>query len=447
MSKISQAVKDFRSQVEPSRPVVTGWMVDEEGIGSAEVTAEPGYVYVRIDRGDGTNSGDVTKARARIRPVAGWPVIIGETRERPWEYTVLSIDDVQMGTEIDGKPSLEHHHEMHEWGNEDGGDDTVYIRHRQIADCRVYASSPASMVVNIADGTYLINRKAYYYGSGSQDLTAYVPGAGWLWVVIALDEDETVQVVEGDAAPFVTLDDIPSVPSTYYQLAAVRLKSTTTSITDWPDEICIVDLRYGQGSGLGGEDDHFKLADGQLPVAETTLYTADGNTRVDTIRLHNTHTTTLTCTIKMNDRIIGKINLASGRTYIDTAPRTLTDGDILEGFADTADKVDYYIGGIEDVQSERLVDGRLGSIESTLYTTPAGKRIRIESITFHNTHTAALDVTLKADSRIIKDFELGAGYTHIDMAELALEAADTLAGYASTAAKVDYYISGTEENE
>jgi hypothetical protein len=149
----------------------------------------------------------------------------------------------------------------------------------------------------------------------------------------------------------------------------------------------------------------------------------------------------------MNDRIICKINLGAGRTYTDTAPRTLTDGDTLEGLADTADKVDYYIGGIEDVQSERLVDGRLGSVEATLYTTPAGKRIRIESITFHNTHTAALDVVLKADSRIIKDFELGASYTHIDMAELALEAADTLAGYASTANKVDYYISGTEENE
>jgi hypothetical protein len=422
-------------------------MVDEEGIGSAEVSDEPGYVYVRIDRGDGTNSGDVTKARARIRPVAGWPVIMGETRERPWEYTVLAVDDVQMGDGIDGEPALEHHHEMHEWGNADGGDDITYIRHRQIADCRVYASSPASMTVNITDGTYLINRKPYYYGSGSQDLSGYVPGAGWLWVVIALDEDETVQVVEGETKPYVTLDDVPSVPTNYYQLAAIRLKSTTTSITDWPDEICIVDLRYGQGSGLGGDDDHFKLADGQLPAAETTLHTADGNTRVDVIRLHNTHTTALACTIKMNDRIVCKINLASGRTYTDTAPRTLTDGDILEGLADTADKVDYYIGGVEDVQGERLTDGRLGSAEATLYTVAAGKRIRIESITFHNTHTATLGVVIKADSRIIKDFELGAGYTHIDMAELALEAADTLAGYAGTANKVDYYISGTEENE
>ena len=66
MSELIQAVGRFKRQHEPRREVISGWMADPTGYGDPKVrdetTGEPnGYYYCMIDRGDGTNSGDVIK--------------------------------------------------------------------------------------------------------------------------------------------------------------------------------------------------------------------------------------------------------------------------------------------------------------------------------------------------------------------------------------------------
>ena len=391
-------------------------------------------------------------------PRYGLRVIIERDPAQPEFFTVVGrAIDVPGYTDSDiaDGGGIKKHHQQHEFYNDRGGDDLVYVSDRQFRGCRVGAQATPDLTVQVDWGYYLIGDSVYFFaGDATVDLSGYVPAGGEKWVTLVIKDDGSglnvgeISVIEGTNKLSVTFKDIPGAQLDEWAIAAVKLVASQTEITDWPDTLCIVDLRmFGVRGNLQSVNDQYKLADGQLPSAETTLYTASGeNVRIDTIRLHNTHTSSITCTIKMNDRIIIKVSLGVGNTYVDTAPRALSNGDILEGLAGTANKIDYYIGGIEDVTDERLCDGQLSGVESTLLTVPAGKRVMIDSITLHNTHTAALDVALKADSRIIADFELGAGYTYIDVGKVALEANDLLRGDASTANKVDYYVSGVEEN-
>lgn len=246
MSEAGEAIEKFRGQVEPARPVLTGWMVDHEGTGSPKVTGKPGYVYVLVDRGEAQASGDVVEVWCRFRPVAGWPVRIGTTRDRPWEYSVLSIDDEAMGGTIDGKPILEHHAPMHVWCHPSGGDDVVYPRFLQLYDFAVWPGG--GLTVNVQDGVYEPECETRGLSYTNLDLTAYKPGSGLRYVTIALSPTGTLEIVPGTIqATFLDLDDIPPAPSAeHWRLAAVRIRSTDTEIVNTCTQTNIVDLRFAR---------------------------------------------------------------------------------------------------------------------------------------------------------------------------------------------------------
>lgn len=96
------------------------------------------------------------------------------------------------------------------------------------------------------------------------------------------------------------------------------------------------------------------LADGQLPVTKTTLYTcpADTQTIIKTITLVNTDATARTVNLYINTgvsrRIIPKnMELGISYSFIFDDELTLEAGDLIEGDASAANVVDYTINGVE----------------------------------------------------------------------------------------------------
>lgn len=274
MSDIRDAVDTFKRGIEPRREVWTGWLVDHDGIGSAEVSDEPGKVYVLLDRGEGV-LGDLIKAYSRIRPVAGWPVRIGSTRARPWEYTVLEVDEEQAGGTLDGHPTLEHHAWTHApWGHPSGSDDPVFPRFMQLHDFSTWPGDGLDVVVESG----VFNPTGVVAGLGLQEFLATVAslsdhtpsGTGHRYVLVTISPSGTVELTPGVwKSGFLTIDDIPARPSPYHwEVAAVSLSWDDTEITMTPTEPRILDLRFsrlgwpgiaGDGDGDGGVTDHGAL--------------------------------------------------------------------------------------------------------------------------------------------------------------------------------------------
>lgn len=98
-----------------------------------------------------------------------------------------------------------------------------------------------------------------------------------------------------------------------------------------------------------------RIAHGQLAAAKATLYTCPSDTRVvvKSISIVNTDTAIRTCNIylKMSggtSRRISPKSLSMGINYLWTLSEmeySLEGGDIIEGDASVADKLDYVISG------------------------------------------------------------------------------------------------------
>lgn len=104
------------------------------------------------------------------------------------------------------------------------------------------------------------------------------------------------------------------------------------------------------------------------------------------------------------------------------------------------------------VSIKQLADGQLPSSIGDLYTVPASTETVINTITYVNTHTSALEVNLYIKPsggvarRIIpKNMSLGISYLMVYDDEENLDAGDKIQGDAGTASKVDYTISGIEK--
>lgn len=95
------------------------------------------------------------------------------------------------------------------------------------------------------------------------------------------------------------------------------------------------------------------LADGQLANAKATIFTAAVNylTMVSHLTLFNTDTVTLLCKIYLNggtSRQMREISLPSKEHYTvfdELSKLYLDPGDLIEGEAATAAKVNYFIFG------------------------------------------------------------------------------------------------------
>jgi hypothetical protein len=92
------------------------------------------------------------------------------------------------------------------------------------------------------------------------------------------------------------------------------------------------------------------LANGQLPAAKGTLFTASSATIIKSITLVNTDASARTINLyikRTTSRYITPVaySLAAGASFIDDTVRTLSNGDLIEGDASAATVVDYTIAG------------------------------------------------------------------------------------------------------
>ena len=97
------------------------------------------------------------------------------------------------------------------------------------------------------------------------------------------------------------------------------------------------------------------LADGQLAAAKGTLYTCPAGTQtiIKTIVLVNTDTAARDVNLYINSgtsrRIIPKdMEMGIGYSKIFSDELTLAAGELIEGDASVADKVDFTINGVEE---------------------------------------------------------------------------------------------------
>src|SRR3990167_7614011 len=97
-----------------------------------------------------------------------------------------------------------------------------------------------------------------------------------------------------------------------------------------------------------------------------------------------------------------------------------------------------------------LGNGQLAGTEGDLYLVPGATQAAVKSVTLHNTDVVTLNIKLyikksAGTSRKIVDVNLAAGYEMVVGDLVTLGAGDALRGYAGTAAKIDYTVSGVEK--
>jgi hypothetical protein len=96
------------------------------------------------------------------------------------------------------------------------------------------------------------------------------------------------------------------------------------------------------------------LASGQLAAASATLYTASGNEYVTTIIITNKDTVQRTTYMSFRDSVDAvDVSIVPYPFYMDAGDSyqaiavkgSLNNGDVIKGYADAADAVDYIIFG------------------------------------------------------------------------------------------------------
>lgn len=92
------------------------------------------------------------------------------------------------------------------------------------------------------------------------------------------------------------------------------------------------------------------IADGQLPIAKATLFTATATTILKSLTLVNSDVVARTVNVYLHNGTSRRItpanlSLAAGNAYYDDTVRVLMAGDLIEGDASAATIVDYWIDG------------------------------------------------------------------------------------------------------
>lgn len=224
-----------------------------DGAGNVRVTNRPNRVYARIE------------GRGQIREIINLkvpfrdnlPVIVAPTEEAPRIWEVVGLDKYTlMG--MGDYAYLPPHHQAHEFKNEDGGDDVVWVRKQQHIPMLVYPTNPPSMILNVYQDWYQWNGELQWYGGGqTADLSAFQPVAPpniGRYILVSLDlQSGNLQYTQGDDfnlyLPPSDMDDlIPTIPDDSRPLAAVLLRVVQTEIS-W-NEIWDVRIMQG-GTGTG----------------------------------------------------------------------------------------------------------------------------------------------------------------------------------------------------
>lgn len=247
MSEIQRSVQSTLGKYQPLPRQEIGLLGN--GAGVVSVPDQPRMVYVRV-RGS-----VVTAYNIHIAAVNDMPVVVGYDYYNPRVFQVLDayIDP----SSIDGQtynPTIQLHHETHEFLNPLGGQDTVWMGIRQLTTARV--TPVGGMKVFVHSGIFLGDSSYLNIGSiADLDLTSYQPVSGALYVLIQIARDGSINVKVGTAVSTLaslTMDYIPVPDAGYWPLAAVALYAGQTEIQESNSANDIIDLRLSSYSTLYG---------------------------------------------------------------------------------------------------------------------------------------------------------------------------------------------------
>jgi len=260
--------EDVLAQYEPIRPADPALMGD--GLGNVKVSGRDGFVYIRV--GSELVVGQAYNNRVPNRE--NLPVIVGYSSDQPALFQVLSIREVYAGADSghDMIPQVVAHHNSHELGNADGGDDVVYVQKQQILPLLAYETDPASMYINVASDWYPWQSGfKFFEGATSADLSGYVPTTSGQarYLLVSVDGATNIlQYTEGDTwslyLPPADLSSlVPDAPAGSVPVVAIYLPYGTTALTR---ETNLYDVRIlispVGGSLLPAVHDHSDAANG-----------------------------------------------------------------------------------------------------------------------------------------------------------------------------------------
>lgn len=282
--------QEVMAQFEPRRPADPALMGD--GLGNVAVSGRDGYVYVRV--GSELLVGHAYNNRVPNRE--NLPVIVGYSSAQPELFQVLSIREVYAGADTGDKmiPAVVAHHNSHELGNADGGDDVVYVQKQQIIPLLAYETDPASMYISIAADWYPWQSGfKFFAGATSADLSGYVPGTSGQarYVLVTVDGATNVlQYTSGDTwaiylppADLSTL--VPDAPAGSVPVVAIYLPNGTTAITRKTNlyDVRILISPVG-GSLTPAVHDHSEGAEGGILPATSTEIEEIGTATYDDLQ-------------------------------------------------------------------------------------------------------------------------------------------------------------------
>ena len=260
--------EEVLAQYEPIRPADPALMGD--GLGNVAVSGRDGFVYIRV--GSELVVGQAYNNRVPNRE--NLPIIVGYSSDQPALFQVLSIREVYAGADSghDMIPQVVAHHNSHELGNADGGDDVVYVQKQQILPLLAYETDPASMYINVASDWYPWQSGfKFFAGATSADLSGYVPATSGQarYLLVSVDGATNIlQYTEGDTwslyLPPADLSSlVPDAPAGSVPVVAIYLPYGTTALTR---ETNLYDVRIlispVGGSLLPAVHDHSDAANG-----------------------------------------------------------------------------------------------------------------------------------------------------------------------------------------
>jgi hypothetical protein len=236
-----RAVQDWGGTKQNTIPWQTAMLGDGKGN-----VAQPGnMVYCRLT----SNSSVIEVLNLRCAPIDGLLVRIAKTPEMPLVWQVIGQADQRADENGGGGGGVNYNMPEHHLSHEYLAYGQVNIDWRQITNLRVYAAG--GFTVGILAGLLPRPGADLVVATQTLDLTAHIP-SGAAWSLISVNPLGALAVTDGTPVAFVsllTLADIPDTPAGNFRLAAVRLYTGQTAISESTARNDIRDLRWPQEYG------------------------------------------------------------------------------------------------------------------------------------------------------------------------------------------------------
>lgn len=245
MTTLQQAAQSFK-QLFGAKQNKIEWQTAMLGDGHGTVSTGNNMCYVRLT----SNSSVIEVLNLKTQPIDGMMVRIAKLPEMPLVWQVTGQDDQRVdenGTGDSGgggSYNVGPHHRLHEYL----GPDQVNIDWRQITTLRVYAAG--GMTIGILAGMIPRPGADIVVPTQTLDLTSHVPASGALYVLISIDAAGIITATDGTTVGSVadlTLAYVPDTPAGNFRIAAIRLYSGQSAISEsllandvrdyrWPQE-------------------------------------------------------------------------------------------------------------------------------------------------------------------------------------------------------------------